>query len=1019
MTVPRLISPFVRTRTRLTATLGVLLAATVTVASVPWWPVADAPEAAAPTAPGVVPPAKDQTVAMTEAKSTGKEVLIETATTATSLTWARPDGQLRGEYSTVPRRAKRADGQWAPIDNTLRVDGGVVAAANPAVPVHFSDGGDTVLAEVEAQGHKITYTWPEKLPDPVLDGARALYPEVRPGVDLLVTPREEGGFGQILIVKTREAAKNEDLRTLTYGLTADRAVFRHEATTGGVTIHDSVSGAEIGAIPTPIAWDAAGQDPENPATPRTSVATTADVLALSGLGGFEPGSKSAVMPTRLDGDGTGSVRLHLDAAATGLLTGPDVTFPVFLDPTINAGEQAWLFVSKSHANSNFMNGTGYNGGTSDARVGHEDDTGVTARSFWRMAFANIKTAEVSSATFKVLNNHSWSCTTREFQLYRTGAISTGTTWNKQPSWDYLQQKVNFARGYSSSCSDDYVAFNVKDAAQRAADAGATTITLGMKASTETDTLTWRKFQANTATLTAVYNRPPATPTDLTATPGGACVVAPSTRTVAKTSIILKAKATDPDGNLAKIRFRFWATTASAPTGTLVTPDSTGWATLTIATTTLTDKVSYNWDVRAEDSNSPAAVSAYAPGAQPCRITVDASAPPAPDITSTDFPEATPDGATWAKVKFGTAGSAIFESAGAVRFAYTFDGVGTPAPVTATGGKATVANLAPRHSGPNGLHVIAYDSVGNPSPTTVYTFYVPPRDTADGPGDIGGDGKPDLVVIDASGNLRSLPGDDAGDLWGSVAASYTTGGKLDPAGHWTDPATGAAALIAKHSDVYPGDGTTDLFARNHEGFWLYPGDGYGSFNVDHRLKVILPSNVPAPSTWTQIKAVGDITGDKLADLAVRSGTAFWLLSGYTGGSFQTATLMEGTSWARQEILNIADVDLDGTPDLVWRHLDTGFLYLRHGKAGTVAGSVSLDSLKTPAASGKGVDTQYGNGWTTMKAVIGIPDANGDKVPDLWAVHATSGNTYFYASTATSGGASKVVISADWRNFKAFA
>ncbi|MFC7510836.1 FG-GAP repeat protein [Streptomyces thermocarboxydus] len=41
--------------------------------------------------------------------------------------------------------------------------------------------------------------------------------------------------------------------------------------------------------------------------------------------------------------------------------------------------------------------------------------------------------------------------------------------------------------------------------------------------------------------------------------------------------------------------------------------------------------------------------------------------------------------------------------------------------------------------------------------------------------------------------------------------------------------------------------------------------------------------PAPSTWTQIRAVGDITGDGHPDLVLRAGMEFWTLSGYTGGT----------------------------------------------------------------------------------------------------------------------------------------
>ncbi|WP_433826194.1 hypothetical protein ACQP2E_29430 [Actinoplanes sp. CA-015351] len=1038
MTAPRLLSPFVRTRTRLGVTIGLVMAAALTAASLPLIPDNDEKPIAAQDEPVAAVPAgigpKDEATALQEARRTGKDVLVDRATTAFSQLFARPDGQLRDVTSALPQRAKDANGQWAPIDNTLSLDpaatdGLGVIPANPPEKVRFSNGGKTasagaeagatVLAEAEAKGHTITYTWPGTLPEPVLDGSRALYPEVSAGVDLLLVARQEGGLGLLLIIKNREAAAT--VKTLTYGLRADGAIFRHNAETGGLSVLDATTQAEIANIPTSMAWDSAGKDPESPEKPNLSTATTADVLKLSGLSGIEPGTKSAPMPATVDGDGTGDIQLHLDAAATGLLTGAGVTFPVYLDPNLNTGEAAWLFVSKSHANSNFWNGTGYNGGTSDARVGHEDDTGVTARSFWRMTFKNIKGATVSSSAFKVLNNHSWSCTAREFQLYYTGAISTGTTWNKQPAWTALQQKVSFAKGYSSSCKDDYVAFNAKDGAQRAATAGATTVTFGMRASTETDTLTWRKFQANTAVLETVYNTTPAEPTSVTTTPGGACVPGPGAgRTVAKTNITLAAVGKDADGNLSKLRFRWWPTGGTVPAGTVVTPDSAGKATLLIPTTSLTDKTTYSWDVRSEDTSS--AESTWAPaGTEPCRITIDASAPPAPDVTSDVFLEATADGATWATVKFGQTGPVTFESTGAVKFTFSFSGQ-EPRTLNATAGKLTVTDLKPRNAGPNALWVKAFDAVGNPSPQTSYVTYVMPSDVADQPHDLTGDKMPDLLVINAEGRLRTCPSQPNGGIHPCLVSSYSTGNKLDPTGHWFDPASGKTSLITKYADTYPGDGTTDLFVRHYDGsFWLYPGDGYGSFNVDQRLKVMLPSNAPATSTWTQIKAVGDITGDKLPDLAIRAGSAFWLLSGYTGASFQTATLMEGTAWSTAEIVNIADVNLDGTPDMTFRKPDTGVMYLRQGKPGTVAGSVTLDSLKTAAASLKGSDAQYGTGWTTanVPVVVGIPDVNGDQIPDIWTRRGDTGIIKVYWPSATDTGTFKdAIITVNWSTMKAF-
>ncbi|KWV31093.1 FG-GAP-like repeat-containing protein [Micromonospora rifamycinica] len=1043
MTAPRLLKPLVRTRTRLTLTLGVLLAALV-VAPLPLRPGPGPPRVAAAPAPGAAP--RDEPTAVAHAARTGDEVLVDTATTATSLTWALPDGRLRTTVHATPQRARAADGRWTRIDTTLTRAGKAagrldVRPVNVPTPVRFSGGGTetggsggrsrseggsatSVLAELEADGHTITYTWPGPLPEPVLDGPRALYSEVLPGVDLLVVAREAGGFGQLLIVKNNAAATLQAVDALSYGLSSATAVFQHDPETGGVRALDPTDGREVASVPSPFAWDSAGQDAEDPqAVPRTAVDTPADVLRLSGLSGSEPGARQAPIRTRLDGDGTGETRLHLDAAGTGLLTDPTVAFPVFIDPTLISGTLAWATVYSQHPKTNTWNGTNFNSGTSDARVGYEQQTPLRTRSFWRMQYrTDMSGAAISSASFKVLNNHSWSCTSREMQLWLTGAISSGTTWNSQPSWQTLQQKKSFAYGYGSNCADDYVSFDVRNAAQQGADNGLANLTFGMQATSESDTLTWRKFKATSAELTVVYNRPPGTPTNVTSSPGGNCVPGPGGGvTVARSNLVLSATAADPDGNLKSLRFRFWKTGTTVPAGTLVTPNSAGRATLTVPASTLEDTAVYSWNVRAEDTSGT--TSAYFPtGAEPCRLTIDASAPPAPDVSSDVFKEATDDGATWATVKFGQTGKIKFSAAGAARFTYSFGGVGSLS-VTATNGVAEVPDLKPRHAGPNTLQVYAHDTAGNRSEPTNYTFFLPPSDQADGPGDTGGDSIPDLLAITIGGELRTYPGDKGGELHESLTSSYAADGTRNPPGHWTVRA-GPAALITKYGDTYPGDGTTDLFARTPDGgFWLYPGDGYGSFPVDRRLRVLLPTDtptLPAPATWTQIKAVGDLDGDKLPELVVRSGTQFWVLSGYTGGSFQAATLMEGTAWARREVVNMADIDLDGTPDLLWRNLDNGNMYVRHGKPGAVTGTVILDSLKTAAGSRAG-DVPYGTGWTeaAVDALIGIPDVNGDQVPDLWARYSSDGKLRIYHPSSTNtGGPVKIVIEQDWGPVQSF-
>ncbi|MFB7599143.1 DNRLRE domain-containing protein [Streptomyces sp. NPDC056160] len=1056
----RFLSPFVRTRTRLALTLGLVLAALISALS-PWWQPEGAPPPQAGKATAARPAStgpRDETAAQAEARRTRKQVLVETATTATSQTWAQPDGRLRTVITATPTRAKTATGAWAPIDNRLRRvqnaprDLGV-QPVNAARPIRFSSGTkgahadrsfarrpladgprarETVLAEVDIDGHTVAYTWPGALPEPVLDGPRALYPEVLPGVDLLLVAREEGGFAQLLVVKDKEAAQSKALATVTYGLRSATARFRHDESAGRVLVQDR-SGKEIGSIPTPFAWDSAGRDPEldeGEGSPRTSVATSADVLKLSGLTGIEPGAHSAPVPVEIEGDGTSSARLGLHAARTGLFTAAGTKYPVFVDPPLNTGWLAWTVAYKPYPNTSFWDGTNFSSGTSDARVGHESDTGGTARSFWRMNFSSgIKDATISSAHFKVLNNHSWSCTKRDFEFSLTGPISSGTTWNKQPSWSTVQDKKSFAHGWSSSsCPDDYESFDVKDAAQKGATGGWSNLTFGMRATpstAESDNQTWRKFKATSATLEVVYNRAPSEPTGGRTTPGGACSVGGSGVTVGKTNIVLSATAKDPDGNLQKLQFRFRKTGGTVPAVTEVTPNAGGTATMTVpATFPLEDKTTYSWDVRSKDSDGLVSTF-FPPGTDPCRITIDASAPNQPAVDSTDFPEATSNQDNWSGVKFGGKGAVTFTSTGATKFRWSIEG-NNPVDVTATNGSATLSALAPAHAGPNTLQVYAYDAVGNVSKRTDYTFFVPPRDQADGPMDATGDAKPDLVIVDAGGNLRNCVGGDDGDLYNCLTASYDSTRKADeqrdPEGYWYDPATKKAALIAHYQDAYPGDGATDLFAVSPDGrFWLYPGDGYGSFDVTKRLEVRLPSGTPAPSTWTQIKAVGDITGDKLPDLVLRAGAQLWTLSGYTGATFQTATLMNDDAWGRREVVNVADINGDKTPDLLWRNLDNGNMYDRQGKPGPVAGSVSLDSLKLAANSLTGKDEPYGTSWTetNVPTAIGIPDVNDDGIPDIWARLASDGATRIYHPSRTNTNAPvRIVLTVNWNTVKAF-
>ncbi|MFE1231789.1 hypothetical protein, partial [Streptomyces sp. NPDC058745] len=94
--LPRFLSPFVRTRTRLICTFGLVLAA-LTASLLPWWQPDAPPTAHGGSATEAKPAStgpRDATAARAEARRTRKQVLVDTATTATELTWALPNGQL-------------------------------------------------------------------------------------------------------------------------------------------------------------------------------------------------------------------------------------------------------------------------------------------------------------------------------------------------------------------------------------------------------------------------------------------------------------------------------------------------------------------------------------------------------------------------------------------------------------------------------------------------------------------------------------------------------------------------------------------------------------------------------------------------------------------------------------------------------------------------------------------------------------------------------------------------------------
>lgn len=226
----------------------------------------------------------------------------------------------------------------------------------------------------------------------------------------------------------------------------------------------------------------------------------------------------------------------------------------------------------------------------------------------------------------------------------------------------------------------------------------------------------------------------------------------------------------------------------------------------------------------------------------------------------------------------------------------------------------------------------------------YKIFVSPKDRDEATADLTGDDKPDLLTITTatdddgvtSYGLRDYPSGSKGDLFVGMSPSYgeTTKNTAYADGCTTTPVDWKDALITHGGDYYPGDGLQDLVARMNDGtLYVYPGDGFGGFNTCARMPVLLPTTgtdtsganvtVPAASAFDQILAAGDITGDGQPELFMTSGTQYWAFTGYTGGSFASATLLNtGSAWTTRDLVAVSDISGDGIADMLYRTTDSG-------------------------------------------------------------------------------------------------
>ncbi|MDX3458824.1 DNRLRE domain-containing protein [Streptomyces sp. ME02-8801-2C] len=630
--------------------------------------------------------------ALLMARLQGRKIEVLSERSASSTTYALPNGQMQTSTYAAPIR-QRVDGVWRNIDTALSDEGSALEPEVAVADIAVSDGGDTALASVTKGAKSFGMGWESKLPTPSVKDDTASY-DLGGGETLTVTALSQGFSQNVVLDQAPEGPLEYRIPMRLKGLVLS------VAESGHLLLKDN-TGKLVAEAPAPMMWDSSKDRRSGESKYQARVATKVETA--------EDGSQTLVL-----------------APDAGYFTKNKLTYPVTVDPTSTLAATTDTWVATNFTDSQV---------SSDELKSGTYDAGTTkARSYLKFDVSAFKGKHITDTNLALYSYYSSTCATTgagtEVRRITGTWSSSDITWGDQPATTTTGAVTSTAaKGYSDSCPAGTVNFDVDAIVQAWAD-GSTNYGVRIAGASETDSTTWRRYRSANYVSGDGSTEPHLTVTYNSYATSSSSAISPSAlnayngkRYVTSLTPTLTSKVSDADGSTVRAQYEITADPDYADTtysytayGKTVASGSTSALTVPSASA-FPAGAHLRYRVRAYDGADNGSWSGYT------TFVLNTAKPVAPTVTCDTYGEN-----TWtAKADEAVTCTLDTSSTDGQGYEWGLDDPSVPERVDdttdGTGGNALTVDIDPAE-GWHTLYARTVDSGGNLSTTTTaYTFGV--------------------------------------------------------------------------------------------------------------------------------------------------------------------------------------------------------------------------------------------------------------------------------------------------------